>query len=173
MQDVALRPVTVADEPLLRRVYASTRDEELALLPWDDAQKETFLRFQFDAQSADYAAKYPDASREVVLVDGAPAGRLYVDRRRGEIRVLDIALLPDVRGRGVGTGLLRRLIDDGAAGGAIVSIHVERNNPALRLYHRLGFRVAGDDGGVYLLMEWRPSGASPRAGAGDQAKTAS
>jgi ribosomal protein S18 acetylase RimI-like enzyme len=169
MRDVGLRPVSRADEPFLRRVYASTRAAELALVPWDDAQKEAFLRFQFDAQSTDYDSSYPDATRDVVLVGGAPAGRLYVDRRPGEIRILDVALLPQFRARGVGTVLLRELLDEAAASGVAASIYVERNNPAQALYRRLGFRVTADDGGVYVLMQWRSGSAE----ADDQVNTAS
>jgi ribosomal protein S18 acetylase RimI-like enzyme len=168
MPHVELRPVAVADEAFLERVYASTREQELALVPWSDQQKRAFVRFQFEAQSTDYASNYPDAARDVVLVDEVPAGRLYVDRRPRETRIIEIALLPEFRGRGVGTRLLQGLLAASAAAGSAVTIHVERNNPAQTLYRRLGFNVAADDGGVYLLMEWRPDG-SPRA----QAKTAS
>lgn len=91
-----------------------------------------------------------------MLVDGEPAGRLYVDRPPGELRVMDVALLPEFRGRGVGTELLRRVLAEGAATARPVTIHVERLNPARRLYARLGF-VAEDAGGpVYLLMRWTP-----------------
>jgi ribosomal protein S18 acetylase RimI-like enzyme len=148
-----LRAVAPDDEDLLYRVYASTRTEELAPVPWTDAQKEAFLRMQFRAQSQDYAANYPDAAFEVILVDGAPAGRLYVDRRPDELLIVDIALLPEHRGSGVGGALLRDLQAEAAAAGKPVRIHVEHLNPALRLYERLGFRRI-DDGGIYLLMEW-------------------
>jgi ribosomal protein S18 acetylase RimI-like enzyme len=73
--------------------------------------------------------------------------------RRGEIRLVDIALLPEHRGRGIGGALLRGLLDEGAVSGRRVSMHVERSNPALRLYERLGFERVKDDG-IYWLMEW-------------------
>jgi len=148
-----LRAVAPDDEEILYRIYASTRTEELAPVPWTDAQKEVFLRMQFRAQSQDYAANYPDAAFQMILVDGAPAGRLYVDRRQDELLVVDIALLPEHRGSGVGGALLRDLQAEAAAAGKPVRIHVEHLNPALRLYERLGFRRI-DDGGIYLLMEW-------------------
>jgi ribosomal protein S18 acetylase RimI-like enzyme len=150
---VTLRPVEAGDEEFLYGVYASTRTEELAPVPWTEAQKEAFLRMQFRAQSVDYRSNYPDAEFLVILVDGAPAGRLYVHRRDDELRIVDIALLPAHRGAGIGGALLRRLLDEAAAAGKPVRIHVERFNPALRLYERLGFRSTGDDG-VYFLMEW-------------------
>ncbi|HEV3458593.1 MAG TPA: GNAT family N-acetyltransferase [Thermoanaerobaculia bacterium] len=150
---VACRAVSPGDEELLYRIYASTRFEELAPVPWTAAQKEAFLRMQFRAQSVDYAANFPDAAFQVILVDGAPAGRLYVDRRGDELRIVDIALLPEHRGTGIGGALLRGLLAEAAAAGKAVRIHVEQMNPALRLYERLGFRRTGGDG-VYFLMEW-------------------
>ena len=111
---------------------------------------------QFAAQDRWYHDQMPDASYQVVLVDGEPAGRLYVDRRADEIRVVDIALLPEHRGRGIGTELLRTLIAEAEASGRKLSIHVEANNPARGLYERLGFRPAGEHG-VYVLMERAPA----------------
>lgn len=163
---VTLRPITDDDLPFLNDVYASTRQEELAPVPWSEAEKEAFLRMQFDAQHRHYAEHYPNASFDVILVDGAAAGRLYVDRRETEIRIVDIALLPAFRQRGIGTRLLTGLLDEGARSGRPVGIHVERFNPALRLYQRLGF-VPIEDREVYLLMRWTPPGRD------DQVKTAS
>jgi ribosomal protein S18 acetylase RimI-like enzyme len=152
---VELRPVEPRDEELLFRVYASTRAEELSVVPWDDAQKEAFLRAQFAAQDRWYGEHYERASFDVVLVGGEPGGRLYVHRGESEIRIVDIALLPEHRGDGVGTALLRDLFDEADAAGKRVTIHVERFNPALGLYERLGFAVSADRG-VYLLLERLP-----------------
>jgi ribosomal protein S18 acetylase RimI-like enzyme len=153
---IELRPAEPQDAELLFRVYASTRAEELSVVPWDDAQTEAFLRAQFDAQDRWYREHYERASFDVVLVGGEPGGRLYVHRGESEIRIVDVALLPEHRGRGVGTALLRYLLDEADAAGKRVTIHVERFNPALRLYERLGFAVA-EDKGVYLLLEWSPA----------------
>ena len=143
------------DEPFLRRLYASIREDELAVVPWDEGDKEAFLRQQFDAQDTYYRQHYDGATYDVIDVDGEPAGRLYVARWEDEIRIMDIALLPEYRGKGIGTQLLRDLLDEGARTGKRVSIHVEKNNPALSLYVRLGFVPVGDRG-VYLLMEASP-----------------
>jgi ribosomal protein S18 acetylase RimI-like enzyme len=153
---VALRAVEPGDEELLFRVYASTRAEELAVVPWDDAQKDAFLRAQFDAQDRWYHQHYTGASYAVVLIDNEPCGRLYVYRGEAEMRIVDIALLPQHRGIGVGSSLLRGLLTEADADGKRVTIHVERFNPALRLYERHGFSIA-EDKGVYLLLE-RPPG---------------
>jgi GNAT superfamily N-acetyltransferase len=153
---VELRPVEPQDKELLFRVFASTRAEELAVVAWDDAQKAAFLRAQFEAQDEWYREHYAEATFDVVLVGGEPGGRLYVHRDESEIRIVDIALLPEHRGGGVGTALLRDLLDEADATGKRVTIHVERFNPALRLYERLGFAVA-EDKGVYLLLERLPA----------------
>jgi ribosomal protein S18 acetylase RimI-like enzyme len=150
VNDLDLRPVRAGDEALLFRIYAGTRAEELAVVPWDDAAKEAFLRQQFAAQSASYE-QYAGRSHQVVLLDGEPVGRLYLARTDGEILIVDIALLPEHRGRGIGTALLRDVLAEADADGKRVTIHVERLNPALALYERLGFRVA-EDKGVYLFL---------------------
>ena len=148
-----LRPIAPSDEAFLRAVYSSTREQELAIVPWDDAQKTAFLRMQFDAQHAYYQEQYAGASFDVILIDGQPAGRLYVERAAEEFRIIDIALLPEYCNRGIGTTLLRELHSEAAAEGKPLRIHVERFNPALRLYERLGFSQV-EDKGVYLFMEW-------------------
>ncbi|MEZ5333123.1 MAG: GNAT family N-acetyltransferase [Thermoanaerobaculia bacterium] len=157
---LSLRPATDEDLPFLRRVYASTRAAELEAVPWTSQEKERFLAFQFEAQHRDYRERFPHAAYDVVLADGEAVGRLYVDRRDGEIRLIDIALLPERRGRGFGSVLLTRLLAEAEASGLPVRIHVERRNPALDLYLRLGFRAV-EHGGVYDLLEWRPAGPSP------------
>jgi ribosomal protein S18 acetylase RimI-like enzyme len=154
-REIKLRTVQPEDQEFLYRVYASSREMELAAVPWDDAQKEQFLRMQFNAQDKYYHEYYSNAAYDVVLVDGEPAGRLYVDRWAEEIRVMDIALLPQYRNTGIGSTLLRRVMDEGAQSGKKVSIHVEQFNPALRLYERLGFK-GKEQRGVYYLLEWTP-----------------
>ncbi len=139
---ITFRPITAQDEPFLISVYASTRAEELAPVPWTPEQKLAFVTQQFRAQHAHYQQHFPDARFEVLLVDGQPAGRLYVRRTVEAISIVDITLLPPHRGGGLGTRLLRELLDEGARSGKPVRIHVEHFNRALRLYERLGFRRA-------------------------------
>lgn len=147
-------------------VYASTRAAELAGVPWSEDEKAAFVAQQFAAQDRSYRA-YDGISFDVVLVNGEPAGRLFVARWPQEIRVVDVALLPHARGRGVGGQLLAALLDEAADGGRRVSIHVESANPAKRLYARLGFeRVSTPDGGIYELWEAAPTGAPGRSPAG-------
>ena len=152
---IALRAIEPADERFLYEVYASTRAEELAPVPWSDEQKAAFLLQQFTAQHRHYQDNYTGASFQVILRDGAAVGRLYVARWPQEIRIVDIGLLPAHRNAGIGSSLLRQIVDEGEAEAKRVSIHVERMNPAMRLYRRLGF-VEVADRGVYALMEWSP-----------------
>lgn len=152
-----LRPITDADLPFLFELYASTREEELKQVDWTAKQKDAFLRQQFGAQHTWWQTHYTGARFDLVLVDGVPAGRLYVHVWPSEVRIVDIALMPGYRNGGLGTSLLRRVFAEGDAAGKPVSIHVEVFNPARRLYERLGFVEKGMHGNVYILME-RPVG---------------
>jgi len=152
LNDVVLRPMTEADRELVYRIYADTRMEEIALAPWSEQEKEDFLRMQFRAQHEYYQKHFPAASFDIVEKAGKPIGRLYLDRRPDELRIIDIALFAAQRGQGIGGALMRRVLDEAAMLGKPVRIHVERNNPAMRLYERLGFNQV-EDKGVYWLME--------------------
>jgi GNAT superfamily N-acetyltransferase len=158
---IRLRPASAADRELLYRIYASTRAEELASVDWSPSDKEAFLRMQFEAQDRHYREHYAGAEFLVVLAGDEPAGRLYVERREDEIRIVDVALLEPYRGKGIGGALVRDLLDEAGRSGKPVRIHVERLNPALRLYARLGFRQVADRG-VYLLMERAPGDPAAR-----------
>jgi ribosomal protein S18 acetylase RimI-like enzyme len=147
------RVMADADLPLLYRVYASTRAEELAPVPWSEAQKAAFLSMQFQAQHTEYQRNYPDAAWLVILRADEPAGRLYLDRGDIEHRIIDIAFLPEHRGHGLGAATMRDLMDEAGGAGKRLSIHVEKFNPAMRLYRRLGFKTV-EDKGVYDLMHW-------------------
>ena len=154
-QMISFRPINAEDNALLYRIYASTRQEELAVTGWSDEQKEMFLQQQFTAQSIFYEQHFPDASFKIILDHQQAIGRLYVDRRADEIRIIDIALIPNYRGAGIGSEILNDILNEAAEIKKAVKIHVEKNNPALNLYYRLGFKQI-DDQGVYLLMEWLP-----------------
>ncbi len=163
MTATTLRPITAEDRELLLEIYASTRAQEMAVVPWSEQQKGDFLRFQFDAQHKYYQEHFPRAAFDLILKDGEPIGRLYVDRRDDEIRLIDIALLPEHRGSGLGGAIMRAVLAEGRESGRLVRIHVEHNNPAMRLYRRLGFEKI-EEQGVYHLMEWRPEKEQELAG---------
>jgi GNAT superfamily N-acetyltransferase len=157
-----VRPATLDDEPFLRALYASVRAAEIGALEWPESVVEAFLRLQYDARSADYRRRCPDAVQELLLVEGEPAGRLWVDRSGEAWRVLDVALLPAWRGLGFGAHCLALLLDEAHAAGMPVELQVAVGNPARRLYERFGFVVtAGDD--VYLSMIFSPASARARA----------
>ncbi len=151
---VALRPAGPDDEPLLFRVYASGREEELAVTGWNEAQKLAFLEMQYRAQSASYRANL-NAWYDVIVVDGRDAGRVLVNRTESEVSVADIGLLPEYRNRGIGGALMRGVLDEAARARLPVRLYVEQFNPALRLYQRLGFLPIGEHG-IYVHMERSP-----------------
>ena len=152
---VGLRPATLEDEPFLRQLFATTRADELALMPWDDNQKETFIAMQFNAQKQQYAMSYPEVDHNIILFRGAPIGRVMVARNDATISLVDIALLPEFRNVGIGTGLIQDLLNEAAAVGKPVRLHVFASSAATRLYERLGFSRIGLET-AYLEMIWVP-----------------
>lgn len=154
---VTLRSEQLGDEAFLRQVYASTREEELSLTGWDATTRAAFLDMQFRAMRQGYRSMVPQAEFSVVLLDGKPAGRLVVNRTGDEIRVVDIALLPAYRNRGVGTRLLKGLLAEATERKQPVRLHVVAMSRAVRLYERLGFSAL-DTQGFHQSMEWRPPG---------------
>jgi len=162
--NVVLRPVTPEDGEFLLAVYTSSREEELAQVVWPEGQKEVFVRWQFEMQRREYDERYPDARYDVILVDGHPAGRIWVGTDDEEIRLLDVALLKEFQNRGVGTLLLRRLMDEAARADTMLRHMVFRlNTDAQRFYERLGF-VVFEDVGAYKHMEWRKKEKEQEAG---------
>lgn len=155
MQTITLRPETAKDEAFLRQLYASSRAEEMAPLPWPEAQKSAFLNMQFDLQHAHYRRHYPDAEFLLILREENPVGRYYLHRGEAAFLLIDIALLPNFRGLGIGGGLLRKLLAEAGAAGKPVRLHVEPASRAERLYLRLGFSLV-EDKGMHRLMEWTP-----------------
>ena len=155
--NISFRPVTDQDIPFLYELYASTRADEMAIVAdWTAEQKEQFVQQQFMAQHTYYQDTFKEARWDIILLDDWAIGRLYVDRRPEEIRLIDITLSPQVRKRGIGSVLLKDLINEATDQKKTITIHVEHYNPAMRLYERLGFTKI-EDQGVYDLMEWRPS----------------
>jgi len=156
-EQIILRPAQTDDEAFLYQLYESTRKEEVSAFGWDVAQQETFLKFQFTAQRSHYEMAYPAATHTIILVNDQPAGRILVFRAEQEIHLVDIALLPEYRGHGIGAELIGGLIEEAAAKGVPLKLHVEKHNRAARLYDRLGFTVIADTG-VYYEMARLPIG---------------
>ena len=148
---VSYRPEREEDLPFIADLYASTRAEEVALTGWPPEMQRAFLRQQHEAQHRHYRSVYPEAEWLVIEREGEPIGRLYLRDDSGKTNVVDISLVPAARGRGLGAAIMRDILSMARP----VLIHVEKYNPARRLYLRLGF-VPVDDLGVYDRMEWTP-----------------
>jgi ribosomal protein S18 acetylase RimI-like enzyme len=149
--------VTTEDEDSLLKIYASTREEEMQqVAEWTSEQKEMFLRWQLEMQRRDYEARFPQADYQIILFDGEPAGRLWVARTPQQIRLLDIAILPEFQNRKIGTFLLQQLMKESEATGIPLRHMIYKlNTEARRFYERLGFRLIEDER-MYLLMERHP-----------------
>lgn len=156
---VRLRPVAPADYDFLLSVYASTRAEEMKLVPWDDAQRHAFIKMQFDSQQQHYGSNFPNARHDVIEQAERAVGRLYVLRTDEFIRILDITLLPEFRNAGLGTPIIKDLMNEAAAEHKPLRIYVESFNPSLRLFERLGFQKAHEEG-MHFLMEWNDNNNS-------------
>lgn len=153
---VVRRAMAPEDVGFLLRLYESTRSEELDLTGWDAATRRAFVEMQFRAQHTHYTTHFPDAAYEILEIDGAPIGRLYVRRDGADIVLMDIALLPPYRNAGIGSELVRTLLDEASAERRAVALHVEVNNPrAHRWYRRFGF-VDISSSGVHTYMRWQP-----------------
>jgi RimJ/RimL family protein N-acetyltransferase len=144
--EIMLRPVTEADDELLLRLYASTRESELAQVPWTREQKDMFVKMQFTAQKQHYRATHPGATHEIICRDAEPVGRVYLSRKDEGFHILDITVLPERRNLGAGSVVLRKIMDEAQAAQKPVTIYVETFNPSQRLFQRLGFHVVGNEG---------------------------
>jgi ribosomal protein S18 acetylase RimI-like enzyme len=154
---LTFRRMTDADLPFCARLYASTRADELAAVPWSADEKAAFLDMQFRAQHLHYRQHFADADWLVILRAGEPAGRLYLRDLTDDLHIIDIALLPHHRRLGLGGALMQDLLDEAAAGAKGVTIHVEKNNPAMGLYRRLGFALVEDQGVYDFMRSIRPA----------------
>jgi ribosomal protein S18 acetylase RimI-like enzyme len=146
------RPVCADDQPFLFELYCSVRDGEGFFGGLDSPQLSALLKMQFEARERAYQYRYPDGDHQIILIDEKPIGRIFVHRNEQEIRLTDIALLTEYRGKGIGARLITELFQESDLGGKPVTLHVEMQNPAIRLYNRLGFEKKGDDG-AYIMME--------------------
>lgn len=149
---VTLRPVQDSDDEFLLNVYGSTREQELAQVPWTAEQKQQFVRMQYEAQKNHYAAQHPNASHKIICLEGREAGRLYLDRTGEKFHILDITLLPEHRNRGAGSFLMGQIMAEAKEAGKPLSIYVETFNPSLKLFQRLGFTPIQQEG-FHLLLQ--------------------
>lgn len=176
MHNIHLRPIVATDEAFLRALYAEVRSQELEVTGWSDEQKWQFCNMQFDAQDRHYRAQYPDGEFHLIEqfgIEKAEAeaiaiGRMYCARdvAAREDVLIEMAIVAGARGRGIGSALIKSMLERAAASGHCVSLQVEPQNPARRLYARFGFvTVAGDE--IREQMRWQPA-----SNAGHQSSTA-
>jgi len=153
--NLSLRPVEPGDRDFLILLFASARETEIANLDWDGAQRKTFLEMQFNAQQTHYQNHFLHREHHLILHDNQPIGMVDVAYEPGEIRVLDIILRLENRNGGIGTSLMNYLLEESDRSARPVRLYVEKFNPVLSLYNRLGFQVI-DDTGVHYHMERNP-----------------
>ena len=158
-REVTFRPAGAADDQFLLGVYGSTRLEELALTNWDEAQRDAFVRMQFNAQQAHYRQNYPEAEHLIILLNGESAGRLYVAEIETQIRIVDVTVVAEYRNLGIGSAIIRQLMEEAAQIGKPLTIYVETFNPSYRVFERFGFTKAGESGYSHLL-EWKADSAA-------------
>lgn len=127
------------------------------MVPWTAEQKDAFVKAQFAAQTQHYAAAYPAASHEIICRDGVATGRLYLDRRAEGFHILDVTILPQFRNAGIGSCVLRLLLEEAGSSGQPVTIYLESFNPSLNLFRKLGFQLSSQDG-FQCLLRWSPAG---------------
>ena len=152
-KEIVLRPASTDDSEFLIRVYSNVRREEMASWGWSPAQQAAFVRMQYDARQRGYAAEYPSVETSIISVGGESVGSMIVHRCPSEVRLVDISLLPESRGRGIGGELIGRLKSEAARSTVPLRLSVLRGNPAAHLYERLGFIAKGGDA-MYDEMEW-------------------
>ena len=148
-----LRRGRLEDEAFLLELYSSTRAEELDSWGWDVQQRSHFLKMQFEAQQRAYRSCFPDSDRQIVLWENCPIGSILAVSNQEEIRLVDIALLPVHRNKGIGTLLIQNLLTEAEETSKPVRLQVIKFNRAVRLYERLGF-LKREDTGIYFVMEW-------------------
>jgi len=152
--EILIRPVMPDDRDFLVGVYRSAREMELSMVPWDEAMKRSFVELQFDAQTSYYASEHPTARHSVIeLTTGEPVGRIYVEHSEKVIEILDVTVLPEYRGRGIGSAIIASIVDDARASGRSVQIYVETFNPSHRFFTSRGFAIA-ETGEVNFRLVW-------------------
>lgn len=153
---IIMSPVTHSDESFLFDLYADTRKEELAFVPWNEEQKTAFLRQQFETQYQYYTAKYPTASFQILLLDSEKIGRLYISAGEKVIKILDLSIIPEKRNQGIGGSIIAEIVESAHAANKEIEIHLEVYNRSASLFARHGFKVADSDG-IYQLWFWENS----------------
>lgn len=153
--NLVIRLATDQDTSVVFNIFGGTRSE-FGHLGWEQSQLDCFLRQQFDFQQRGYASTYPHATTEIIVVDGVTCGYQLVDRSGPEVVLVEVAVSPDFRGRGVGSKVLELLLESARRCKQDVVLNVRTDNPAQSLYERFGFSAVGEHG-FYRSMRWESS----------------
>jgi len=155
LQAVTLEPAQPADDVFLLEVYASTCSQEMAFAGWSREQRGLYLGMRYEAERHSRARAFPEAEYWIIRRDDVPAGSMIVSRSRGEVLLLDLALLPEHRNKKIGSLVMASLMEEASQSGKVVRLRVQSSNPARDWLHRVGFEVSGVEGG-FLELVWRP-----------------
>lgn len=155
LSKINLKSITEENREFLCRVYISSREDEMGIRDWVEEERNKFLHSQFNIQHEYYMKSYKNPSFDIILLGNIPIGRLYVDRSEKEVRIIDISLLKEYRGHGIGRELLNTLIKESEDRNLQLTLHVEYYNFARKWYERIGFRQHGENG-VYIFMVRKP-----------------
>lgn len=157
----ALVTSDASDMAFIERLYAGSRAFEMSHSGWPVEQITAFLSQQFHAQHTYYQAHYHDADFWIIEHEGQPIGRIYMFWGPATMNLVDIILLPEYQGRGIGSALIQEQLQRADELGLIVNLYVETYNPAQRLYGRMGFVVCGNNG-VYLQLRRQPNASAEK-----------
>jgi hypothetical protein len=152
----ALVSITKSDEQFLTELYASTRAAEMAIVPWNGEQKRAFLKMQFEAQDRYYRERYPNASFEIIKLDDRPVGRFYHAELADEIRIIDLAFLPEHFDQNIFIKLVEEILQKGDRAGKPVQIYLEAGDQTIEIFANLGFQKI-DEHGLYFLWQYQPA----------------
>lgn len=152
-KNIILTPVNESDGELIDEIYFYTRNEEFAATGWSDEQLKPFLKMQCDYQKQSYKMQFPNAEFSMILFENKKVGRLIVNRAEDEIRLVDIAILPEFRSLGIGSKIIGDLFLEAEKSNKPIGLQVEKNNQkAFHLYQKLGFEIVGEND-MYISME--------------------
>jgi len=149
-----LRIARNEDTPFLSALFFERNAPRFASLGWDDLQLRSILQMQYRARAKGYAEQFADL-KDFVILDSKqqPIGELLLHEAAGEIRIVDVCISSSKQGRGVATRLLRELQQEAIVKEATITLRVDHENPARRLYQRLGFqKITGD--ALQIEMQW-------------------
>lgn len=152
---ITFRMIHDSDTAFLKKLYGDCRAQEFEAIAWSDRDRENFIALQFEAQDKSYKTTFVEAAHRIIQLDGADIGRLIINRTDQSFHIIDLSILSIYRGRGIGGDILKSIINEARVGSVPVSLSVIQNNPAISLYHRLGFQQTGVSG-LYISMQWSP-----------------